>query len=112
MEEFSQSNYGLGPISHVYPDPDYAAYVTKYPWLGDDGYIPSALHGLPSKSLEEIPRSGSYESPWKAGDDESEFIDSVAQAPAKEVTWDPDYQVSDAVVTYLVSSVEIHEIII
>lgn len=99
MEEFSQSNYGLGPISHVYPDPDYAAYVTKYPWLGDDGYIPSALHGLPSKSLEEIPRSGSYESPWKAGDDESEFIDSVAQAPAKEVTWDPDYQVSDAVVT-------------
>ncbi|KAF6230208.1 hypothetical protein HO133_004547 [Letharia lupina] len=85
--------------THEYPDPDYAAYVTKYPWREDDGYLPSALHGLPPESLEEISRAGVYSSPQKAGDDGGEVLDSVAHGPAKEVTWDPDYQESEAGLT-------------
>lgn len=96
MEQFGQSSYGLIPASHEYPDPDYAAHATKYPWLGDDGYLPSALHGLPSGSLEEIPRPGNHGSPWKAGDDRGEILDSNARGPAREVTWDSDYQLSDS----------------
>ena len=99
MEQLGQSDYGLRPTSHEYPDPDYAAHVTKYPWLGDDGYLPSALHGLPSKSLKEIPRPGKYASSWKAGDEEGDALDSDVRAPAREVMWDPDYQVSEAGVT-------------
>lgn len=99
MEQFDQSDYGLMFATHEYPDPDYAAYVTKYPWREDDGYLPSALHGLPPESLEEISRAGVYSSPQKAGDDGGEVLDSVAHGPAKEVTWDPDYQESEAGLT-------------
>ena len=99
MEQFAQSDYGLMQATHVYPDPDYAAYVTRYPWREDDGHLPSALHGLPSESLPEISRPGQHGSSWKAGDDKGEVPDSGTQEFAREVRWDPDYQVSEAGVT-------------
>ena len=93
MERFVQSDYGFIPTTHEYPDPDYAAFITQYPWRENDGYLPSALHGLPSESLDEIPRPG------KCGDDGGELLDSDAQDTPKGVTWDPDYQMSEAGVT-------------
>lgn len=99
MEQFDQIDIGLTHTTHEYPDPDFAAYVTKYPWREDDGYLPSALHRVPSESLEEISRSRNDDRPWRAGDDEDDVLDSDAQGPAREVTWDPDYQVSEASVT-------------
>lgn len=99
MEQFRGSDYGLMSATHEYPDPDYAAYVTKYPWREDDGYLPSALHGLPSESLKEIARPGNHEGSWKAGQDGGEVLDNDAQSPTREVTRDPDYQLSEADVT-------------
>ena len=96
MERFGRSVNGLVPATHEYPDPDYAAYVNKYPWREDDGYLPSALHGLSSESLEDVSRPGNYSSPWKAGEDRGELLDGDARGLSREVTWDPDYQVSEA----------------
>ncbi len=90
--------FEYGP-THEYPDPDDAAYATKYPWREEDGYMPSALHGLPSQSLEEVSRAGNYDDPWRGGHDGSEVLDSDAQGPVRDVRWDPDYQVSEAGVT-------------
>ncbi len=87
------------PATHEYPDPDYAAYATKYPWREDDGYLPSALHGLSSESLEDISPPGNYGSPWKAGKEGGEVLDGHARVPSRELTCDPDYQVSEAGVT-------------
>lgn len=99
MEQFGHSDYGSIPATHEYPDPDYAAYATKYPWREGDGYLPPALQGSSSKSLEEPPRPGSDGGPWKAGEDEGEDLDLDVQDPSREVTWDPDYQVSEGSVT-------------
>lgn len=99
MDKLKGSDYGLMTPTHEYPDPDYAAYITKYPWREDDGYLPSALHGLPSRSLKETARTGNHEGLWKAGEDEGEVLDNDAQSPAREVARDPDYQVSEADVT-------------
>ena len=78
---------------HEYPDPDYAAFVTKYPWREDDGYLPTALHGLPPESLEENPRPGDH------GNGGGEILDVGAPRAARDGTWDPDYEVSEAGVT-------------
>ena len=84
---------------HEYPDPDYAAFVTKYPWREDDGYLPSALHGLPSEFLGENPRPGDHGNGRKFGHDGGEILDGDAPGSARDVTWDPDYEVSEAGVT-------------
>lgn len=99
MEQFDQSEHSPIHATHEYPDPDYAAYVTKYPWREDDGYLPSALHGSSSETLKVSQWAGNYGSSWKAGDEESEVLDDDTQRPARDVTWDPDYHVSDAAVT-------------
>ena len=87
------------PATHEYPDPDYAAYATKYPWREDDGYLPLALEDLSSKSLEGPSRSGSDSGSGKAGEDEGEVLEFDAPGPAREATLDPDYQISEASVT-------------
>lgn len=99
MEQFGLSDYALIPATHEYPDPDYAAYATKYPWREDDGYLPSALEELSSKSLENPSPSGSDGGHGKADEQEGEVLDFDIQRPAREATWDPDYQVSEASVT-------------
>ena len=99
MEQSEQSVYDLMHPTHEYPDPDYAAYVTKYPWREEDGYLPSALHGLPSELLEENLWSGSHVNTRKIEYDRGEIVDSDAPGPANDVRWDPDYQVSEADVT-------------
>ena len=81
--------------THEYPDPDYAAHVTKYPWTEEDGYLPSALHGLPANSLEKNLPSAGYDHARRFGHDVAEIVDSDAPEP----TWDLDYQVSEAGVT-------------
>lgn len=112
MEQSDQPEYGLmhADAAHEYPDPDYAAYVTKYPWRGDDGYLPPALHGLPSESLENNSRPGNHGNTWKPGHNGGEIHESDAPGPAGDMTWDPDYQMSEAGVTYLSSSLETQEI--
>ena len=101
MEQVEQSEYDLMHSTHEYPDPVYAAYVTKYPWREEDGYLPSALHGLPSESLEENLPSVNYDSARNFGHDGGEIVDSDVPEPARDVTWDRDldYQVSEAGVT-------------
>ena len=99
MERLGQADSGFMHATHEYPDPDYAAYATIYPWREDDGYLPSALHDLPSGSLEGVSRYGNDGRPWTIGDDGGEVRDSDAEGPAREVTCDPDYQVSEAAVT-------------
>ena len=99
MEQFALSEYSLMQTTHEYPDPDYAAYVTQYPWREDDGYLPLALHGLPSESLEEISRPGNHGDPWSVRHIRGEVVDSDAQGLATEVAWDSDYQMSEACAT-------------
>ena len=94
-----QSEHSPTHITHEYPDPDFAAYITKYPWREDDGYVPPALHGLPPASLGGFSPRIKYSSPGKDIDYQGEIFDSDAQGPARELTWDPDYQVSDPGVT-------------
>ena len=36
MEDREESTLGHWPTTHEYPDPDYAAHVTKYPWVGHE----------------------------------------------------------------------------
>lgn len=99
MEQPEQSEYDPMHATHEYPDPDYAAYVTKYPWREEDGYLPSALLGLPSESLEENLPSLNYDNTWKIGREGGEIVDSDAPEPARDGTWDLDYQVSEAGIT-------------
>ena len=84
------------PDMHEYPDPDYAAHVTKYPWREEDGYLPSALHALPFESFEQNARPGNSGIIRRFGHDGGEILDSDAPDPARDVMWDPDYQVSEA----------------
>ena len=102
----NQLGLGLGQpehspthVTHEYPDPDFAAYASKYPWREDDGYLPSALHELLPESLGGFSPPTKYSSPGKDGNDRGEIFDSEVQDPARELTWDPDYQVSDPGVT-------------
>lgn len=99
MEQFGHSYYGRPPATHEYPDPDYAAYATKYPWREEDDYLPSALEDLSSKSLEVHSRPGSDSGLGEAGEDEDENLEFDVQRPAREATLDLDYQVSEASVT-------------
>lgn len=101
MEQPGPSDYSFMRAAHEYPDPDYAAYVTRYPWREDDGYLPSALDGLPSESVKEISRPGNHGNHWNIGHEGGDVLDKDAQGPARVVTWDPDYQVSEADLTYL-----------
>lgn len=112
MEQSNQSEYGLvhADAAHEYPDPDFAAYVTKYPWREDDGYLPPALHGLPTESLQNSSCPGNHGNPWQPGPNGDEILERKALGPARDVAWDPDYQVSEACVTYLSSSRETQEI--
>lgn len=106
MSQSERSEYDLLHVTHEYPDPDYAAYVTKYPWTEEDGYLPSALHGLPSESLEENLSSAYYDDARGFGHDGAEIVDSDIPEP----TWDLDYQVSEAGVTWVSSSAKAYEI--
>ena len=99
MEQFDQAEHSPMHVTHEYPDPDYAAHVTKYPWREDNGYLPSALHGSPPETLKESLWAGKYGISRRAGDEESEIPDRDTQGPSRDVTWDPDYHVSDAAVT-------------
>ena len=99
MEQFGLSDHSLMPTTHEYPDPDYAAYVTKYPWTEDDGYIPSALHDLPSEFLRETSQPGNHGDPWKPRHGRGDVVDSDAQGFSPNVAWDSDYQLSEAGVT-------------
>ena len=99
MEQPEQSEYDLMHATHEYPDPDYAAYVTKYPWREEDGYLPSALHGLQSQTLKENLPSLNYDNTRKFGREGSEIVDSDAPEPVRDVTWDLDYQESEAGIT-------------
>lgn len=93
MENSVQPDYDLMYKTHEYPDPDYAVYVTKYPWRQDDGYLPSALHGLP------LSRPEYHGTSWKCGHDRDETLDDDGLGPDRDVAEDPDYQVSEACVT-------------
>ena len=88
------------PKPHEYPDPDYAAYVTRYPWVGeDDGYMPSGLRSQPQSSWR-------HDSPDNDGLDQSEARSMDHPGFADDdgffeggMTFDSDYQASDAYVT-------------
>lgn len=69
-----------------YPDPDYAAYVTKYPWFGEEH--DSVLPGLPSEP----------DGAWPNGFDDQPTARASQNRPLAgggETAFDPDYEASD-----------------
>jgi len=86
-------------MTHEYPDPDFAAYVTTYPWVGgDDGSVkPNTAEkynvdwqgGSPDSSRSDP--SAALDSPIE------EYIDDYLMLPAERL--DPDYQTSDGTIT-------------
>lgn len=96
MENMEESIRGSLPTIHEYPDPDYAAYVTRYPWVGDGGesgypeppHEPDRLWGGRSQLHD---RSTLH--PAEDGDSD-EYVDRFP-SPNKEITFDPDYRASD-----------------
>lgn len=86
--------------THEYPDPSYAAYANRYPWVGeDDGYMPSGLRTQRQSSWRD-------DSPDSDESDQSEAGSARYQNSAKdlqpfrgEITFDSDYRASDANVT-------------
>ena len=85
---------------HEYPDPSYAAYANRYPWVGeDDGYMPSGLRTQRQSSWRD-------NSPHSDKSDQSEARSPRYQDSAEdlrpfrgEMTFDSDYRASDANVT-------------
>ena len=100
MEQSEESRQGSMPIAHEYPDPDHAAYLTRYPWLGGE----ANLIRLEAPDHQDKPwRRVSQESPRS---DVSAVIDSHTGEVFKNITGfleadglDPDYQISDDAVS-------------
>lgn len=86
--------------THQYPDPTDVAYANRYPWAGgDDGYMPSGLRSQPQSSWRET-------SPDCDESDQSEARSTRNQNYAEDsqpfhgaLTFDSDYQASDANLT-------------
>ena len=95
-QQSSPSGQGPGHVIHEYPDPDYAAYVNKYPWREDNGHILSALHDLPLQRSEKVAPPGNYDGLRRAQHDGSEAFNRNTQWPAMDATMDHDYQMSEA----------------
>jgi len=86
MEQYGESSYDRWSPAHEYPDPDCAAYVTKYPWFGEeDDYVPPRLASGPEGAwpgnFQDQPTARGYQSPSWAG--------------PRETLFDPDYEASD-----------------
>lgn len=96
MEQDKWSSYGHLPTLHEYPDPDYAAYVTKYPWVGrEDGYVPPELQdqasGIWNGASLAIDRFDRTTVRDRHVDDCSDHL----MGPDKEELFDPDYHMSE-----------------
>ena len=87
-------------MAHEYPDPDYAAYLTKYPWVGGEaGLIQLEV----PDHRDEFWRRPSHDN---SGSDASRAIDphigelteSCTGPLAEADRADPDYQVSGDIV--------------
>ena len=100
-EQFGDCGRELSPLTHQYPDPDVAAHFTRYPWVGeDDDYVPSSLRSGPSNSWREDDRDNDHElDPVANTDVNCHDFDDDSHHYARETSFDPDYEVSDASIT-------------
>lgn len=100
MEQVEQLNSRLLATTHEYPDPDYAAYVTKYPWArDDDDYIPSGLQRSPRRAYRDGLEGNLDSALSQVHDDTIDALNSQYLGTDEDMTIDPDYQASDNVVT-------------
>ena len=92
-----QSTYGAWSAVHEYPDPDYAAHVTQYPWAGDE--LEHVQPFSPTK-YDAVCNAGS---PSSSGSNHSfasdrqltEYLDGQTGLQMVTELFDPDYQISD-----------------
>ena len=96
-------DYGRGPSppTHQYPDPDVAAHFTRYPWVGeDDGYVPSSLRTPPPNQWRgDFLHDDHGLNPVANTDMSGQDFDDKSHFYARETSFDPDYEVSDASIT-------------
>lgn len=86
MEQADDSNHDWWSPAHEYPDPDSAAYITKYPWFGEEhDYVPPPLPNGPDGAWQ-----GSFQDEPTAHGCQSHFW-----ATHRETVFDPDYEASD-----------------
>lgn len=95
MDQSEESTYGHWPTTHQYPDPDYAAHITTYPWGGGETdyvqpYLPDEHGGSQGSSV-----SGSSAGSCMRM---SEHIEDFAGLPTVGDEVDPDYQMSADIV--------------
>ena len=87
---------GFSPARlHEYPDPDAAAYITRYPWARDDDYVPTdPMHNIniaERSSPKEAVLTGSRE------DTNGLFMDPSSFTQDPGLDFDPDYMSPDSV---------------
>lgn len=86
MEHLDEARSDESSPTHEYPDPDCAAYVTKYPWFGaEDDYVPPRL---PDGS------EGAWRDTHFAQRTARTRQDHALKVP-RDTGFDPDYEVSD-----------------
>ena len=103
MEQGEELGHGYWPTCHNYPDPDHAAYLSRYPWAGDHSNSEQTNspivrdNGLPSRSQNVCVSGypGLTNIPFTEED-----VELTALRVSEEV-FDPDYQISDGAVPYV-----------
>lgn len=80
---------------HQYPDPDYAAYITKYPWAGEDnGHISVELQS--SLVVYQDGNRGTAEDPRGLALETKADIDDLRHSEhLQHAGIDSDYQASE-----------------
>ena len=102
MEYFDETFASDDSRIHQYPDPAYAAHVTKYPWVvEEDDCVISGLH---SNSLAQLdhdlwPNDGS--SVAATNDEQSSDSASSPASCHKRMKIDSDYQANEICSTYV-----------
>lgn len=101
MEQLGGYDRDPSPPTHQYPDPDVAAYFTRYPWAGeDDGYVPSSLRNWPRSPWRgDIQHDDHGLGPGATTDMNGQDFDHDSHLYVGETSFDPDYEVSDASVS-------------
>ena len=101
-DQFGRYGRGSSPPTHQYPDPDVAAHFTRYPWVGeDDGHVPSSLRNpLPNPWRSDSLNDDDHGlDPVANTDTNGQDFDDNSHLYARETSFDPDYEVSDASIT-------------
>ena len=95
MDQDQESNYGVWNTVHEYPDPDYAAHVTQYPWAGSEYIQPDSLNRY--GGTWDAVSSSSSESDRSINSDRQlpEYLDGRAGLRMVPEVFDPDYQTSN-----------------